>query len=94
MPMKKNYQIKRIKHDGKYWVLYPKDETCLIKLPVEIVYGNLPPVRKLPWQCHDLELKLLGKFVVSANMDGLVLFDIPKEEYRQYFLNNDIAVVI
>ena len=93
MPMK-NYQIKKIELDGKYWVLHPKNEDCLIKLPVKIVYGNLPPVSKLPWQCHDLELKLLGKFVVYANMDGLVLFDIPKKEYRQYFLNNDIAVII
>ncbi len=92
--MKKNYQIKRIKHDGKYWVLYPKKEDCLIKLPVKIVYGNLPPVRKLPWQCHDLELKLLGKFVVYANMDGLVLFDIPKEILPIFFLSNDIAVII
>lgn len=93
MPMK-NYKIKKIKLDGKYWVLYPKNEKCLIKLPVEIVYGNLPPVRKLPWQCHDLELKLMGKFVVFACMDGLILFDIPKEEYQQYFLSNDSAVII
>lgn len=93
MPMK-NYKIKKIELDGKYWVLYPKNEKCLIKLPVKIVYGNLPPVRKLPWQCHDLELKLLGKFVVYANMDGLVLFDIPKKEYQQYLLSNDIAVII
>lgn len=93
MPMK-NYQIKKIELDGKYWVLYPKNEKCLIKLPVKIVYGNLPPVRKLPWQCHDLELKLRGKFVVFACMDGLILFDIPKEEYRKYLLSNDIAVII
>ena len=93
MPMK-NYKIKKIELDGKYWVLYPKNEKCLIKLPVKIVYGNLPPVRKLPWHCHDLELKLLGKFVVYANMDGLVLFDIPKKEYQQYLLSNDIAVII
>ena len=93
MPIK-NYKIKKIKLDGKYWVLYPKNEKCLIKLPVEIVYGNLPPVRKLPWQCHDLELKLMGKFVVFACMDGLILFDIPKEEYQQYFLSNDSAVII
>jgi hypothetical protein len=90
----KNYKIKKIELDGKYWVLYPKNGDCLIKLPVKIVYGNLPPVRKLPWQCHDLELKLLGRIVVYANMDGLVLFDIPKKEYRQYFLSNDIAVII
>lgn len=93
MPMK-NYKIKKIELDGKYWVLYPKNGDYLIKLPVKIVYGNLPPVRKLPWQCHDLELKLLGKFVVFACMDGLILFDIPKEILPIYFLSNDIAVII
>ena len=90
----KNYKIKKIKLDGKYWVLYPKNEKCLIKLPVEIVYVNLPPVRKLPWHCHELELKLKENFIVFAWMDGLILFDIPKEEYQQYFLSNDIAAVI
>ena len=92
--MEKNYQIKKIELNGAYWELYPKEENCLIRLPVKIVYGNLPPVRKLPLRCHDLELKTLGRYIVSASMDGLVLFDVPKEKYPQYFQSNSIAVII
>jgi len=82
---KKTYRIKKITKADGFWNLYPKGEKKPVQLPVESVYGNLPPVRKWPWQCHELNIKTvaLGKYIVYAEMDGRVLFDIPEDKYPE-----------
>lgn len=76
-----SFQIKKIKETEKDWLLYAKGQDKPFELPKEIVYGNLPPVRKFPWQCHTLNLKTIDDFKVYAEMDGLVLFNLPESQY-------------
>ena len=79
-----SFQIHKIlKTDGKYQC-FPKDKNAApIELDADIVYGTLPPVRKFPWQSHQLRIKRAGSFIISAVMDGLVLFEIPEEKYPE-----------
>lgn len=78
----KNFRIKKVKEVNGYWELYPKDGKKPLRLKTDLVYGKLPPVWKFPWQSHRLKLKvLLDRFIVGAEMDGLVLFEIPEEKY-------------
>lgn len=78
----KSFRIKKITKEGEFWKLFPKGSKTPILLSVDSVYGNLPPCRKLPWQCHNLTIKTIsGKYTVYAEMDGLVLFNIPKDKY-------------
>jgi len=78
------FRIKKITKANGCWNLYPKGEKVPIKLPVDAVYGNLPPVHKWPWQCHDLSIKRIAyKYVVYAEMDGRVLFDLPEDKYPE-----------
>ncbi|MBR1825137.1 MAG: hypothetical protein IJ770_00935 [Alphaproteobacteria bacterium] len=81
-----NFRIKKITETDKDWLLYPKDSDKPIKLPKAYVYGNLPPVRKFFWQTHTLQIKKYADiidFIAYAEMDGLILFDIPEEDYPQ-----------
>ncbi len=83
-----SFRIKKITKTDGVWNLYPKGKKVPIKLPVDTVYGNLPPVRKLPWQCHDLTIKrVAGEYIVYAEMDGRVLFNIPKDKYPEEVKN-------
>jgi len=76
------FQIRKIrKVDGK-WQCFPKEKNAQpIELDADIVYGKLPPVRKFLWQYHELHIKRADSFIISAEMDGLVLFDIPENQY-------------
>jgi hypothetical protein len=81
---KESFRIKKITKADGVWNLYPKGKEVPIKLPVDSVYGELPPVRKWPWQCHDLTIKrVAGEYIVYAEMDGLVLFDLPEDKYPE-----------
>ncbi len=78
----KTFRINKVRMGEEYWELYPKGEDKPILLRIKDVYGMLPPVWKFPWQSHELRLKyLVGKFIVYAEMDGLVLFNIPESKY-------------
>ncbi|MBR3677043.1 MAG: hypothetical protein IKN71_07930 [Alphaproteobacteria bacterium] len=80
----KSFLIKKIKKADGYWLLFPKGKKEPIKLEEHIVYGNLPPTWKFPWESHKLTLKIvLGKFICYAEMDGLVLFDFDESEYPE-----------
>lgn len=78
----KTFRIKKIRKNGGYWELYPKESKRPLRIKVDMVYGNLPPVWKFPWQCHMLKLKsLVDRYIIHAEMDGRVLFDIPEDKY-------------
>ena len=79
----KSYRIKKITKSEGYWNLYPEKHDAPIKLKADLVCGNLPPVKKWPWQRHILNIKtvVFGKYIVYAEMDGLVLFNISEDEY-------------
>lgn len=78
----KNFRIKKVEKVEGYWELYPKDGKKPLRLKTDLVYGKLPPVWKFPWQSHRLKLKvLLDRFIVGAEMDGVILFEIPEEKY-------------
>ncbi|MBR6355886.1 MAG: hypothetical protein IKR92_03420 [Alphaproteobacteria bacterium] len=78
-----SFKIKKIKETSKDWLLYPEGSNKPFKLPKEQVYGNLPPVWKFPWLSHTLNIKTAANFVAYAEMDGLVLFNIPEEQYPE-----------
>lgn len=78
-----SFQIKKIKQTEKDWLLYAKGYDKPFELPKERVYGDLPPVWKFPWQYHTLNVRTIADFAVYAEMDGLVLFNIPEEQYPE-----------
>ena len=80
----KNFRIKKVKKVDEYWELYPKDGKKPLRLKTDLVYGKIPPVWKFPWQSHKLKLKVLvDKFIVFAEMDGRVLFEISEDQYSE-----------
>lgn len=80
----KSVSIQKIRKGKNRWLLYPKGEDKPLQLDADKVYGKLPPVWKFPWQSHDLKLKIVAKhFVAYAEMDGVVLFDVPEDEYPE-----------
>lgn len=78
----KTFRINKVRMGEEYWELYPKGEDKPILLRIKDVYGMLPPVWKFPWQSHELRLKyLVGKFIVYAEMDGCILFNLSEDQY-------------
>ena len=89
MPMdtyKKVYLVK-VERRGKYWIFYLKDGSGLIILPIELCYGELPPIRLFPWQYHELEIEMFDDFISKASLDGLVLFSFKKNNVPQSLKN-------
>lgn len=78
-----SFQIKKVKQTEKDWLLYAKGFDKPFELPKERVYGNLPPVWKFPWQYHTLNVRIVADFAVYAEMDGLVLFNLPESQYPE-----------
>lgn len=78
-----SFPIKKIKETEKDWLLFVKGDDKPLILPKERVYGNLPPVWKFPWQCHTLNVKTIASYAVYAEMDGLVLFNLPEKDYPE-----------
>ena len=79
-----SFQIRKIRKANGKWQCFPKDKNAApIELDADIVYGTLPSVRKFPWQTHLLQIKRADSFIISAVMDGLVLFEIPEEKYPE-----------
>lgn len=77
-----SYLIKKIRRADGWWKLYPKGSVAPIYLREEYVHHKLPPVWKFPWQGHKLKIKVVvNNFISYAEMDGVVLFDIPEEQY-------------
>lgn len=80
---KQSFQIKKVKQTEKNWLLYAKGFDKPFELPKESVYGDLPPVWKFPWQYHTLNIRTIADFAVYAEMDGLVLFNLPESQYPE-----------
>lgn len=78
-----SFKIKKIEETDENWLLYPKDSKNPIKIPKNRVYGKLPPVWKFPWRYHCLSIRTVFGFVAYAEMDGLILFDVPEEQYPE-----------
>ncbi len=80
----KKFRITKITKNGNFWNLFPKGCDEPVCLDTNLVYGKLPPRWKWPWQYHDLTIKTVAdKFTVYAEMDGVVLFAIPEENYSE-----------
>ena len=82
--IEKKFRIKKITKNGDVWELFPKEGGEPVRLSTNLVYGDLPPRRKWPWECHELTIKTVSyKYPVYAEMDGRVLFDIPEDKYPE-----------
>lgn len=78
---KQSFEIRKIEESAQKWICYPKGEEKPIELDKSLVYGKVPPVWKFPWQCHKLNISLIGNFIKKAEMDGLILFDLPEKDF-------------
>ncbi len=79
---KEVFLIKKIKKTEKGWLLHPfekEEETVFIGR--ENYSGKMPPFFKWPWQKVRLEIVKIEDFIVSANLGGKRLFEIPENEY-------------
>lgn len=87
MPMilkEESFKINKIEETEENWLLYPKVKKEPIELSKERVYGKMPPVWKFPWNCHKLNIKTVANYITYAEMDGIILFDTPKELYPEH----------
>ena len=79
-----SFKIKKIKETNENWLLYPKGAKEPIELSKERVYGKLPPIWKFPWNYHILNIKTAANYITYAEMDGIILFDTPEEQYPEH----------
>lgn len=77
-----SFQIRKIEKADGVWILYPKlKDVEPIKLNADVVQGKLPPTWKWPWQSYKLNITRYDDFIAYAQMDGIVLFDIPETDF-------------
>ena len=81
---KAEYSIQRIEEQSEGWNIYPDDEE---KTPIFIsrqqYAGKMPPTFKFFWQKRKLKLKMYKDIIISAELDGVLLFEVEKEAYPQ-----------
>lgn len=89
---KKTFRVKKIAEDEQNWIISVIDSDRVFRLSKKNVYGKIPPVWKFPWQHHSLTIGELFDFVTYAEMDGVILFDIPEEQYPERIKRRVAAV--
>ena len=78
------YLIQRIEERENGWYLYPKSEAEVpIFISCQQYAGKMPPKFKFFWQKRNLMLKKYKNFIISAVLDGVLLFEVEKEAYPE-----------
>lgn len=78
------YLVRRIKKQGDGWNLYPNGEAeAPIFISCQQYAGKMPPKFKFFWQKRKLVLKKYNDFIISAELDGVLLFEVEKEAYPE-----------
>ena len=80
---KKTFRVRKIRKVGGVWQLFLKDKNAKpLEFSVDKIEGELPPVWKFPWQCHELIIgTVVEKCICYLEMDGKILFNLDESDY-------------
>lgn len=88
---KESFAVRRIEKLENGWKFYPADSS---KKPIFIDFqkfsGQLQRRFKFFWQKRQFEYEHYNEFIVSASLDGILLFEIPEDKYPET-LKKDLA---
>lgn len=83
--VERRHQISRFRQTDNEYILSTQDGSFEFHLDKGLYNGKMPPKFRWLWQRQELELKLfqINDFVVSAELDGVKLFEISKEDFPE-----------
>lgn len=83
--VEKRHQVSRFHQTDNEYILSTQDGSFEFHLDKGLYNGKMPPKFRWLWQRQELELKLfqINDFVVSAELDGVKLFEISEEDFPE-----------
>ncbi len=78
---KQHYVVNRIEEYPDFWRLYSADKSKIIIIYKRYYSGKMPPFFRWPRQKMKLDVSRICGFMISASLDGNVLFEVAEADY-------------